>query len=364
MRSLLSILAKTVVIFSAILFVATTALALLIFNLERGAFNPDTYKQAFANQALYTRLPKIMGQALATSTSLNPCNDNPIACGARERSPEAQACLESALGQEAYQALAGNKRKPTEAELQSAQACLKQYGYEQTGKQGGPPSFLQNLSAGEWESIISALLPPEELRALSDQTLDAVFAYLNGEVDSAQLSLIPLKQRLAGPNGMEVVQQMLNAQPPCTLDQLAQMVGAALTEQEVSMCKPPEEAMSLLTPFIETQLQAATQSIPDGVTLISASANGVASDPRRILNNLRWTARLSPLVPLAFLLGITLFAVRTLRGWLKWWGIPFIISGIITLGNPIAIQSLILTGIGLAMILAAAVMPRKQADTG
>ncbi|HEX7540944.1 MAG TPA: hypothetical protein VF352_02340, partial [Anaerolineales bacterium] len=42
--------------------------------------------------------------------------------------------------------------------------------------------------------------------------------------------------------------------------------------------------------------------------------------------------RLSPLVPLVFLLLVTLFAVRSPKSWLRWWGIPFFISGIIALG--------------------------------
>jgi hypothetical protein len=37
--------------------------------------------------------------------------------------------------------------------------------------------------------------------------------------------------------------------------------------------------------------------------------------------------QLSPLIPLAFLFGITILAVRTFKGWLAWWGWPFLIAG-------------------------------------
>jgi hypothetical protein len=37
--------------------------------------------------------------------------------------------------------------------------------------------------------------------------------------------------------------------------------------------------------------------------------------------------RLSPIVPLIFLFIMTILAVNSLKSWLKWWGIPFIIAG-------------------------------------
>src|SRR3990172_4620773 len=110
-----------------------------------------------------------MAQALSSSSAtitLDPCKDNQIACGAEERAPEAQACFENALGQETYQALASNRRKPTEDELQRSAICLERYGLDPTSNEGGPPPFMQNLTAQDWEVIISALLPPKELKAI------------------------------------------------------------------------------------------------------------------------------------------------------------------------------------------------------
>ena len=40
---------------------------------------------------------------------------------------------------------------------------------------------------------------------------------------------------------------------------------------------------------------------------------------------------LSPLIPLGFLLLVTLLAVRTLPDWMRWWGIPLMSAGILTL---------------------------------
>ena len=50
---------------------------------------------------------------------------------------------------------------------------------------------------------------------------------------------------------------------------------------------------------------------------------------------------LSPLLPLAFLLLVTLFGVRSLKGWLLWWGVPLFIVGLVVLIFGIAILPLL-----------------------
>jgi hypothetical protein len=41
--------------------------------------------------------------------------------------------------------------------------------------------------------------------------------------------------------------------------------------------------------------------------------------------------RLSPLLPILCLLAITALAVRSLRGWLNWWGYPLLLAGFISM---------------------------------
>ena len=44
----------------------------------------------------------------------------------------------------------------------------------------------------------------------------------------------------------------------------------------------------------------------------------------------RQIIRLSPILPLAFLLLVTSFGVRSFKSWLQWWGIPILITGLNT----------------------------------
>lgn len=62
---------KVFAILLAVLFVLSASVALLAFNLERTAFDAETYRQALANQRFYDRLPAILARALRGSNALD-----------------------------------------------------------------------------------------------------------------------------------------------------------------------------------------------------------------------------------------------------------------------------------------------------
>ncbi len=327
MRKILGALAKISAAFCALLFILTTLLALLAFNLERRLFNPRTYERVLSNQNFYVKMPGILAAVLSESanTNLDPCRDNPIACGAGERLPVENACFENALGLENYQTLASNQRKPTLEEISLADDCLKAYGLDTTVSEGGPAPFMQNLSAQDWEVILTALFPPEELKVFADHALETVFAYVNGKSDSAVVSMVSLKKRLSGEAGIQVVKQLMDSQPACTVEQLSLLTDKSEEGSDTPICKPPEELLPTILPIMQAQLQLAAAGIPDEATLIPPVTN---EDGKGGLMTLRMLMRLSPIIPLIFLLGITIFAIRSLITWLFWWGYPLIAAGI------------------------------------
>jgi hypothetical protein len=186
--------------------------------------------------------------------------------------------------------------------------------------------FLRELTPGDWQNTIAVLLPAEELKVMANNALDATFDYLNGRSNSATISLVPLKNQLAGPAGMELVLQILSLQPACTTEQLTQM-ALGLLGGEIALCNPPQEAIGLMTPFLQSQLQTMTTIIPNDLTFIPGTLSGTPQDPRLRLNSIRSAIKLTPLLPLLLLLAVTIFAVRSLVDWLTWWGWPFMIAG-------------------------------------
>lgn len=199
------------------------------------------------------------------------------------------------------------------------------------------PAVMRSMGREAWEAFFHTLLPPETLKVMGDDVLNSTFAYLNLQTDSAQLNLAPLKASMASDTGVQGVFSLLSAQPDCTFIQIAQITINLLSGGQIELCDPPAELIPALTPIVQGQLQFAAAVIPDQVTIISAPPQ---NDPRQRLKIARLFMQLSPILPLTFLLGLTIFAVRSLRGWLSWWGVSFILTGSIAfvmslLGAPV-----------------------------
>jgi hypothetical protein len=248
------------------LFIVSGFTALLLFNVERKAFSADTYKQAFKEQGVYDD-PAGLFEDMAMNYAVGP---------------------NGALG------------------------------------------ILSILNKDDLKIVITALLPPQDLEVLTNGFLDSIFNFLNGKTDSVTVSLKSVKQNLTGEPGLRSVTQILQSKPDCTSSQLMQMgLGMLFTDGGMTLCKPPDELMELVTPVIESQLQLMAGSLPDELSVDPGGQVGSSNDFRPLLSKLRTFMKLSLLLPLFLLLAITFLAVRTLEEWLRWWGIPFLVTGIL-----------------------------------
>jgi hypothetical protein len=383
----------------AILFVITTVLALILFNLGGQLFNARLYKNALAELDIYQTLPTLIGRLLTSSFSFNPCAENPIVC--EDISPELRACYEQTFGEERYITLASGQDQPTEVEMQAAQSCLEQYGGSTTtvneenklqtappevqdcvrqaigdvaynelyndhrpptetkqqqvqtcfsdaglgdsSGEGGMPSYLKNLTAENWEAIMKILIPPDEMKVMAESILDDIFAYLNGDIEQVSVSLVALKDRLTGPAGTDLIMEFITSQPPCTEEELAQMTSETSGENMV-ICNPPDDMLPFVVTMLHMQLEDVASELPDEAVIIkpytpvtsSPGGGPLGDDPLTSIRMVRLILRLTPLLPLVFLLLVTLFGVRSLKDWMRWWGIPLFFSGAITLGLGIA----------------------------
>jgi hypothetical protein len=207
------------------------------------------------------------------------------------------------------------------------------------------PLFMQNLRVSDWETIIKLIIPPPELKLMTENVLDQVFSYLNEETDLVKVSLVKIKDRLSGQSGVDVIRQLLKAQTPCTQEQLDQISSTTGTEGAgLVLCNPTETDFNKVMRQVQEQLNAAVSQLPDEVIIIKpippdttpVNSSPLGNDPAKAIRLVRLTLRLSPLLPLGFLLLVTLFGVRSLKGWMRWWGIPFFFAGIIALGLGIA----------------------------
>ena len=321
MKKTLSTLAKIFAVIFAIFFVITLVSAFFFYSLEQHAFDAETYKSALLDQSVYDRLPAVIGDQLVVSLGVDRCLENPVSCETEYRSEELETCLLDVLGSESYRALSNNERPLTEAENERITPCYEEHGYPKTeeGEEEFLASITKNLTAKDWETFIIALIPPEELENISEETIDEIFEYLNGNTDTAKIPFIKFKERLLSDEGVDAVMALIEAQPDCTPSALLK-----IAQQEVPVCKPPDIVLPALRPVVKMQLNVAVSAIPDQKIIMRSKNNESLIEAQ----SMRALMRLSPLVPMAFLFLLTILVVRSLYTWLRWWGIPFLVAGV------------------------------------
>lgn len=263
-------------------FVLAMPTALFLFNMQRIALDPDTYKQALNRVDFYNQLPTLMAGTISDSVAKDPAN-NPA---------------------------------------------------------------LARLSRTDVQAIISALITKEWAQEQTESGIDQLFAWLDTDKPtlSIVISMKGIKQQLTGPAGTSAALKVVSSWPACTDTQLLTATAAVASGNmnQLPYCRPPEELMPAVTPYFgEVAAQGAT-TIPETIDL--AAPNGVpskidaANDPRPTLRLYKTIALLSLILPALLLLGIALLAVRSWRSIAGWLGVPLLIAGI--LGGLVALLML------------------------
>ncbi len=190
---------------------------------------------------------------------------------------------------------------------------------------------LAQLTLADWHSLLGAIAPAAYLQQEVERGLDQVAGFLHSDALtlSVQISLVELKRRLVSPEAERAYAGMLQTKPLCTPQQLEEAGGLPVG------CRPPPERMPQVLQDFRAAMRSVADSMPDTYDLFAlASAhagagNRVAAlvEARGPLRRIERWAQWSPAVPAALLLLIALFAVRSLRGWLLWWGIPCFLAG-------------------------------------
>jgi hypothetical protein len=342
MKNILQTMGKIFAGLFAFLFVLTALLSIPMVTVGSRLLNPNLYKHALLDQQAYEQLPEIIGEMIVASASYDPCAEDPIRC--EEMAPALAACYIQELGSERFAQLTSGEEQPLATEQQLIQACFEQFGHAaaEPAETGGMPVYLETLTAGDWATVIQRLLPPGELQGMVEPLLDDTFAYLQGDTGRVSLSLVTFKERLAGATGDEVLRALITSQPDCT-DVLLSLITGELLLDDLTLCNPPALLLPLAISTTRLALDEAINTIPDEILILpprtqAAAGEGASSgDLVRAFRLARLVLFLSPLLPLLCLGLLTLFGVRSLKGWLRWWGIPFSMAGGIVLVGSLAL---------------------------
>jgi len=279
----------------AALFVISSIGVIITFFPTRKLLSPDFYKQALEDVRIYQRLPESIARQLATNFT-----------------------------------------------QKSEKSTLTE----------NPPVYLLILDQEEWESILIDLVDPTWLQSQTENILDQLFEILLSSPDPVntpiEVSLLEVKTRLAGPEGIQAFNQILNAQDPCSVNQLMGLLQLGLgmdTSIDSLLCRPPDYIISELNPVVESFLSAAVAQVPDQLSFnlpLSMLDSSPGVNPANLnqgeipaqIKTLRRTNTLiswSLLLPLLLITMMTIFAVRSLRDLLRWWGGTFLTAGLISL---------------------------------
>jgi hypothetical protein len=327
----------------AIALILLITLAVVFVNLDRDLLAAGTYKNALIQQKVYDRMPRILAIQVYKTLNGNPCASNPLMCG--NASAEFTACAQTALGNQRYTILANGNGQPTSAESQQVQACMVRYDPAlQSQFSKNSPVFVQSMSVNNLETFITTIMPADDLRNLSENTIDQVFAYINGNQESISIPLVNVKQQLASPAGVQAVQALIRSQPACSIQLVLTMLEQLKAGNINLICDPPDEILNGAAPLIQIMLTETAAQIPDNQVI---TPQWVANPPNfgplgnglpGALRLARLIMRLSPVLPLFCLIFITLLVVRTVKDWLRWWGIPIFFSGLLSLGLAMAVM--------------------------
>lgn len=255
-------------VFCAILFGFTLSLSLLAFNLENQLFNPAVYKNALSDQRVCERLPLVLAKQLTSTTN-----------------------------------------------VQDGGNFISQ--------------LVRSIDPERLEGLFKMVLPCQTLEKVVFGAIDQVFLQLNGATAQSGFSLTPIKEIISR-NSDVAVDEYLSSLPECTPMQLLEIGANVLLGQSegspVILCNPPALVEEAIKYPLRVMLDSAIQGMPDNIQV--ASALGGLLNTLRIA---RLLMNLSPLLPLLFLGLTTFFAVRSWRSLLRWWGMPLLASGVVTL---------------------------------
>ncbi|MCK5053154.1 MAG: hypothetical protein KAR65_02685 [Anaerolineales bacterium] len=283
----------------AFLFIISASIALLLYNLDANLLKSDTYKRALTEENIYARMPGFIGEQIKYAMTYNPCLESPDQC---------------------------------------------EDDSEPGNPVAGAPAYFRVLSDDDWEHLIASLLEPEWLQAMVESVLDQVFDNLNSDAppEPISISLAELKTKFAGQVGYQALFSLLDKQPTCTPEQILQLSETQLFEGEMDefvLCNPPENLRDDVDLIMRETIQSAASAIPEEMTFDlpfldmsgSPDIDVFGGDPIQSVFAARRLLRFTLLIPIAFLLLATVFAVRSIRDWLLWWGVPLLFTGLIGL---------------------------------
>jgi len=208
----------------------------------------------------------------------------------------------------------------------------------------GPGEFdfsrvIENLSPEERGAIVDILIPPEWIEEQISASFNAIYFWIDDDrpLPLIHLDMAPIKERLLGGGVIEVVDTIVDSWPSCSAAQMEHLreVVEFGGEFPAFLCEPPEPFRSKVINLISSQLIQMVREVPSELSL--SGDQPYSQDMADIAAMKEWIrlarvlSRSSWLLPIALLGLVMALAVRSWGELGRWWGIPLLIGGVLTL---------------------------------
>jgi hypothetical protein len=211
----------------------------------------------------------------------------------------------------------------------------------------------RDLAPEERDVIWGILLPSDWVNDQVHQGIENVDEWLQGRSDALrlELDLVPLKQRLAGGGGARLVDLIVLSWPACSEQQLAEMTAASAAggDSPLVYCNPPGPLHGLLVNSATASIIQQARRMPDTLSLLGNKSERQQADmqlARQQLRLARVVLDLGWLVPFSLLGIVMALAVRSPDEWMRWWGWPLWLGGMLALFLALIQGALLISWIG------------------
>lgn len=270
-------------VISAILFVITLAITLILYGPGRLVFHSDLYKNVLSDLDVYEKIPAIARNFLPASLQINPCSEDPDTCSL------------------------------TPTDITSS-------------------SIILNLTPEDWQALLEILLPQTEIKTTTESALDGLFAFLHGDSDQISVSMGVFKDNLTGTAWEDKLHLFFTSQPPCNEAEEAELSTPYQPGATIPLCKPTDVLLNPLISNLRLLLEPHINKIPDEIAIRMTPTT--LKEIRLGIDFVGWM----PLIPLLFLIGVAFIRRRSLKSGLNLWGTLFFIGSLFALAVGLAFR--------------------------
>jgi hypothetical protein len=207
---------------------------------------------------------------------------------------------------------------------------------------------LSAVSGADLEAVARELAPPDWLRTQLERSIRELLAVADAneldEMPDLVISLSEVKTRTMGAPGDRALDIVVDALPECATGQTPFDLSA-----DTPICKPAVEGLNFFLKSLKQSLAPLVERLPDTYRVSwQPEQQDVLEDLQQagqILDQLEIVLPLLAALNLALLGLIWVLAVRSPAEWLRWTGIPLMLSGAVVLLPVLSVPRVIEWGV-------------------